>query len=324
MRDIVSVIVLAWNGRLYLPMCLDSIQNQLSETDELLLVDNGSTDGAPLELAAERPDIRLIQNHMNLGVAAGFNKGVEAAGGKIIVLVNQDVTLMENCLQSLVKYFERNDNVGVLGCKLMYPDRQTVQHAGALIHMPSGEPIQLGRWEKDTGQYEQPRQVDYVTGAVIAFRKSIWSEVGGFDERFHPAYYEDVDFCFRASHAGYSILYIPQAMAIHHEATSVGRLSSDHYFAHHNNRLRFLWKNLSNTQIVTEFLIAELERLDWDFSENEAIALKRAYDSENRYELDEPQKIEAISMALTTLRERVARGLSIVTGREVAMRLVLH
>ena len=220
MQDLVSLIVVAWNGRPYLGSCLDSIQAQLADNDELILVDNGSTDRAALELADERPWIRLVRNHRNLGVAGGFNTGVELAQGQVIVLVTQDVILMPGCIYGLVQYLSDHSDVGISGCKLMNPDRQTIQHAGALIRMPSGDPFQIGRWEQDRGQHERPIEANYVTGAVMAFRKKVWSEVGGFDERFYPAYYEDADFCRRAREAGYKVVYVPQAVAIHYEATS--------------------------------------------------------------------------------------------------------
>ena len=323
MQDIVSLIVVAWNGRPYLGACLDSIQMQLAENDELILVDNGSTDGAALELAAERPWIRLIRNHRNLGVAGGFNTGVELAQGKVIVLVNQDIILMTGCIYNLVQYLNDHSEVGISGCKLMSPDQQTIQHAGALIRMPSGDPIQIGRWEQDRGQYARPIEADYVTGAVIAFRKKVWSEVGGFDERFYPAYYEDADFCRQARQAGYKVVYIPQAVAIHYEATSVGRLSWKHYFAHHSNRLRFVFKHLSIQEILSEFLTEELKRLDDDFSENEARALRIAYQSNDGYATHERERDKAIEVVLAALCHRVDRRLSIVTDAKIASRLIL-
>ena len=324
MRYHVSAVVLAWNGRTYLSSCIDSLQIQLSDADELILVDNGSTDGAPQQLAAERPQIRLIRNHKNLGVAGGFNQGVEAANGDIIILVNQDVSLYAQCIDSLLRQFSNNSRVGVLGCKLLCPDRQTLQHVGAFIRLPSGDPVQIGRWQKETGQYRQPVKVDYVTAAVAAFPKNVWNAVGGFDERFYPAYYEDADFCFRVRRAGYDVLCVPEAVAIHYEATSVGRLSCQHYFVHHSSRLHFVFKYLSSQQIAKEFLTEELARLDLNFCENEARALEKVYNLREQYVSREAGKAKAINKVLRVLCTRITLGLSVVTDEEVATRLILQ
>lgn len=113
------------------------------------------------------------------------------------------------------------------------------------------------QYEKDVGQADEPRDVDYVTGAAMGIRRPVLLEIGLLDESYGPFYYEEVDFCYRARSAGWRVVYLPQAQAIHHESYSVGQLGLNHQRYYQQNRLLFVGKQWSKARFTHEFLPAE-------------------------------------------------------------------
>jgi GT2 family glycosyltransferase len=251
----VSVIVLVWNGLQYLPACLDALLDQEYADCEIVVVDNASTDGSADFVTQRYPQVRLIRNQRNLGFAAGNNVGLGAATGDVLVLLNQDTIVRPGWLRGLVQALERPE-VGVVGCKILYPDAETIQHAGGWIEWPLGSAHHYGQRERDTGQWDVPRAVEYVTGAAMAFRRDVLEKAGFLDEAFWPGYFEDTDFCLRARQAGYEVWYAPQATLIHLESAShTNQLSM--WEAHHRGRLRFVLKHVSPDQFLAQFAQAE-------------------------------------------------------------------
>jgi hypothetical protein len=145
----------------------------------------------------------------------------------------------------------------MVGCKIFYPDAETIQHAGGWIEWPLGLAHHYGQREQDTGQWDVPRTVEYVTGAAMAFRRDVLEKVGFLDEAFWPGYFEDTDFCFRVRQAGYEIWYVPKATLIHLESAShTNQLSM--WESHHRGRLRFVLKHVSPDQFLAQFARAEV------------------------------------------------------------------
>ena len=214
------MIVPVWNGKLFLPNCLDALEPQLGTVHEVIAVDNGSTDGSA-ELIAERyPRVRLIRNPQNLGFAQACNVGMRAAIGDVVVLLNQDTRVEPGWLASLQLAFVSTD-AGVVGCKILSADDRSLLHAGGYVHDLFGVPFHYGKDDSsDVGQWDTPREVEYVTGAAMAIHRRVFERIGLLDERFFPAYYEDVDFCFRVRAVGLKVLYWPDAVVLHHESTS--------------------------------------------------------------------------------------------------------
>jgi len=250
-----SVIVLSWNGMDYLEDCLNAVLSQDYPDFEVIVVDNGSTDGSADFVAQHFPRVRLICNERNLGFAAGNNVGLRAAVGDVLVLLNQDTVVRTGWLTALVKAL-KDKAVGVAGCKILYPDGKTIQHAGGWIEWPLGVPHHYGRGEQDTGQWDVPRPVEYVTGAAMAFRRDVLERVGFLDEEFWPGYFEDTDFCLRARKVGYEIWYTPDAVLTHVESASYTSQVSM-WQAHHQGRMRFLLKHMTPSQFLREFVQAE-------------------------------------------------------------------
>jgi GT2 family glycosyltransferase len=247
-----SVIVLAWNGMEYLEGCLDAVLAQDYPDFEVIVVDNGSTDGSADFVAARYPQVRLIRNERNLGFAGGNNVGLRAADGDVLVLLNQDTEVQAGWLKSLVEPTASDANVGIVGAKALYPDG-TLQHAGGHVD-ERGEGRHYGYQEQDHGQYDRGRDVDYVTGASLAITRRAYEVVGGLDEGFDPAYFEDVDWCYRVRNAGFRVLYEPRAVFVHKE-TSV--IDYDQVYVFERNRLRFVLKHWPLDRLTDEFLPGE-------------------------------------------------------------------
>jgi GT2 family glycosyltransferase len=251
----VSIIIPTWNGITYIQDCLNSLLDQAYPDFEVIVVDNASSDGTPDWVAKHYPQVILIRNERNLGFAGGVNVGLAAASGNILGLLNQDTSVQSGWLGALVEVFLAETSIGIVGSKTLYPDG-TIQHAGGYVDQ-RGEGSHYGYREKAAGQFDQSRSVDFVTGAALAIARPALKAIGRLDEGFSPAYYEDVDWCFRAREAGFQVVYAPKAVLIHKEASRAAAMSHDRMYLFHRNRLRFVFKHWPVNRLTDEFLPAE-------------------------------------------------------------------
>lgn len=270
-----TVLVITWNGEDYIGPCLNSIVTQLEAGDEVLIVDNGSIDATVPLIRTQFPQARLIVNPRNLGVAVAWNIGLAAATGDIIVFVNQDAELGTDALQVLRTALV-DPQVGTVGGKILYPDGR-IYHAGGVLSWPEGRGSHTGYQQADSAEFDRRKPVDYITGAVFAVRRATFERVGRFDERFSPAYFEDVDFNLRVRAQGMIALYEPRAVAIHHESTSLGRESEQLYTIWQRSRLRFVLKHYQQFCQWADFLAAEAELLAQPWNPNMGRAMQRFY-----------------------------------------------
>jgi GT2 family glycosyltransferase len=271
-----SIIVVSWNGEAHVEDCLDAVVAQAGADDEIAVVDNASTDGTVALVRERYPRVRLIENERNLGFAGGCNVGLRVARGERVFILNQDVVLREGWLDTMCRALS-DPLVGIVGCKLFYPDGRTVQHAGGIIRWPRATPDHWGHGEEDDGRWDKPMDVDYVTGAAWGFRRDMPEQIREMDEGFWPGYYEEVDYCFRAREAGLRIVYVSAAEAIHAESTSLGKGSDAYLRAFQQGRLRFVLKHLSAERFLHDFVPAErawlAEKLTW----SERLMMERVY-----------------------------------------------
>lgn len=256
----VSVIVLAWNGMAYLETCLNAVLTQDYPDFEIIVVDNDSSDGSADFIAEHYPQLRLIRNQRNLGFAGGCNVGLRAAQGQILILLNQDLQLLPGGLRAIRNRLSE-PQVGVVGAKVLGPEGTVLLHAGGYLEWPQALGKHIGTGEVDSGQYDRARQVEYVTGACLAFRREVVQDIGLLDEMFYPAFYEDVDFCWRARRNGWEIWYDPAVVGIHDESSSTRHHWPSRHYYHYRNRMIFLFKHFSKEQIRSEFVPAEQQRL---------------------------------------------------------------
>ena len=216
--ELISVIVLNYNGKGFLDGCLTSLASQTYSDFEVIVVDNGSRDGSPEYIEENYPWVRLAKNNENLGFAGGTNAGIRAAKGEFILTLNNDSRADSRFIEELIKPMA-DPEVGVCAAKMLFPDGR-INSAGICISR-SGAAWDRGMFEPDRGQYEFVEEVFGACAGAALYRREMLDEIGLFDEDFF-LYLEDVDLAFRARLAGWKCLYVPGARVIHHHGGTAG------------------------------------------------------------------------------------------------------
>lgn len=252
----VSLILVNWNGRPFLPACLSSLLQSDYPDFDVLVVDNASSDDSVQFVRQTFPQVEVYESGQNLGYGAGGNIGLRRAAGRLAVVLNADLVVSPDWLRRLILPMLEDETIGIAGCKMYYPGGRRLQHAGGYITYPQALPGHYGLNEQDNGQCDERRDVDYVIGAALAVRRETLDRIGLFDEGFFM-YFEDVDLCARARRAGYRVVYVPDATLIHVES-AVANKGSLAYFRHiHTSRWRFLLKHYDMQAVVRDTLPAE-------------------------------------------------------------------
>ena len=218
---VVSVVIPVFNQIKYTLNCLKSISENLPKVPlEVIVVDDCSSDETP-ELLNKIQGIRVLSNNSNLGFLKSCNVAARKCEGEYIFLLNNDTQVTEGWLDALISVFERYEDAGIVGSKLVYPDG-SLQEAGGIIWQ-DGSGWNYGRNQDPAlPEFNYLKKVDYISGAAILFRGGWFRKIGGFDERFAPAYYEDTDLAFRAREAGAEVYYQPNSVVVHYEGKSHG------------------------------------------------------------------------------------------------------
>src|SRR5688572_17952593 len=168
-----SVVVVSYNTAAHIESCLLSLLELDYPQVEIIVVDNGSTDGS-VDLIRQRfPDVELVDLQENKGFAGGASVGLYMASGDIVATVNPDVKLDPDWMLVVVDTLMSDEDVGIVGSKILYPDGKTIQHAGGVVHYPLATTEHTGRGEPDNGQYNHTKSVPFVTGAAIAMRLEV-------------------------------------------------------------------------------------------------------------------------------------------------------
>jgi O-antigen biosynthesis protein len=242
----VAVVVVAYNGGERLARCVNALRASVYRRLDIVVVDNASSDGSAVQLATDGVEVLALPE--NRGFAGGVNAGigyhVEHRGpAEIYALVNQDCVVAPGWLGSLVVKLVAERDVAVVGARLYAEDGRTLQHAGARVGA-NGLTEHIGRGCVDPDAHRVCTDVDYVTGALCAFTHETWRRHGPLDERFFPAYFEEVDFCLRCRRTGGRIVYVPESEAVHQEGSVLGVGSPAFLSAYHAGRLRFAVEHL--------------------------------------------------------------------------------
>jgi GT2 family glycosyltransferase len=230
-----TVVVLNYDGRPLLEEMLASLALQTLEGFETVVVDNGSSDGS-LDFLAERwPSVRVVALERNVGVTAALNIGLRAAAGEYVGLFNNDMELEPDCLAEMIRALIAHREAGSATPKMLdFADRAVIDGAGDLLSWRGGG-RRRGHGELDTGQYERAEEIFGACGGSAIYRREALEAVGGFDESYF-AYYEDIDWAFRAQLAGFRCRYVPGAVLYHHGSATLGRGMTDFNSYH-------LWRN---------------------------------------------------------------------------------
>lgn len=235
-----SVIVTNWNGKQWLPTCLEALSGQSYRDFEIIFVDDGSTDGSATWVAEHYPQVQLIEQQPHVGFAAANNIGIRAARGRHIVTLNNDTRPDAHFLRELVAGLTAPD-VGMVAAQMRLWDTPEVLDSAGIVVDWAG----FG-WNRAWGQpisaWREPGEVFGPCAGAALYRRAMLDAIGLFDEDFY-AYYEDVDLAWRARRAGWRCWYAPKAWTLHkHSAT--GRLfSRKKVFLLNRNRLWVIIKN---------------------------------------------------------------------------------
>ena len=248
----VTVGIITWNAKALLQQLLESIYNCITHVEfEVLIVDNGSTDGTIELLESEFPKVRLIKNAVNEGVAPARNRLLASSKGRYLLSLDVDTTVYPDAVETLVHVMDENTNVAIGGPKLVYengklqlscrpfPGLINIAIEGTFLkkYFPNSRFVKeytLEEWDHNT-----QREVDWMYGACLIIRKDCLERLGDFDEGFFYLY-EDIDFCYRAKKLGMGILYIPEAVICHHLRREERSIFNRTIFIHVRSIARYL------------------------------------------------------------------------------------
>lgn len=240
-QPIASILIAVHNKYEYTFHCLESIQRVCKGMDyEIILVDDLSSDET-VTIEERIRGITVIHNSVNLGFLKNCNMAARKARGKYLVFLNNDTLVHENWLSALISPMEGEDTIGMTGSKFLYPDG-TIQEAGGIIWRDATG-CNYGRG-KPGNAYDcnYVKDVDYISGASICVRRALWEQIGGFDERYAPAYFEDSDLAFSVRKLGYRVVYQPHSVVTHFERVSYSGAKSNSFMLMNRNRSAFIEK----------------------------------------------------------------------------------
>jgi O-antigen biosynthesis protein len=242
----VSLIIPLYSGAGLTRRCLETIRDHTHDVAfEVVLVDDTS-DPQTKGLLGLVSGAQILRNERNVGYLRSVTRGAAAARGEWLVLCNNDIEATPGWLANLLRCAKDHDRVGVVAPKFIAPDG-LLSEAGGII-WDDGTGVNYGRGDEPSRpHYEYTREVDYGSAAALLVKRELWQELGGYDERYLPMYYEDADLCFAARQRGWRVLYEPSAVVIHAEGSTAGTDPSAGHKRHQEaNRIKFVakWREL--------------------------------------------------------------------------------
>ena len=247
------MVIPVYNQIHYTYACLVSIlENTPDVSYEIIIADDVSTD-ATRELSRYAENVVICRNETNQGFLRNCNNAAKKARGKYIMFLNNDTQVTPGWLSSLVDLIGSDPSIGMVGSKLVYPDGR-LQEAGGII-WSDGSGWNYGRLDDpNKAEYNYVKDVDYISGAAILLSRKLWNQIGGFDDRFAPAYCEDSDLAFEVRKAGLRVVYQPLSKVIHFEGvsngTDVNGTGLKRYQVENSRKLREKWAEEFKKQCV--------------------------------------------------------------------------
>jgi len=255
----VAIVILNWNGRAlmerFIPFLLKNTPKPTERLNCFVVVaDNASTDGSVEWLEANYPQIDTVVFEKNYGFAGGYNRAFKEIEADYYVLLNSDVEVAPGWIESLSDFMEDNPDVGICQPKVLsLNQRDTFEYAGACGGFVDalGFPFCRGRIisnvEKDRGQYDEPIECFWATGACMMIRSGLYHHLGGLDESFF-AHMEEIDLCWRAKLAGHRVWAVPSSTVYHLGGGSLDNASPRKLYLNYRNNLMMLYKNLPSNK----------------------------------------------------------------------------
>jgi GT2 family glycosyltransferase len=237
----ISVIVVNWNGKALLADCLSSLRSQTFPDFEVIVVDNGSSDGSAEFVCEQFPQFRIVQLNENKGFAGGNNAGIQQARGAWIALINNDATAEPDWLARLYRAVEESPDIGLAASRVVLTSG-ALDSAGDGMTI-AGVPYKRGHGNAPDGIFLKPAEVFGASGCGVLLRRSMLDRIGLLDEDFF-CIYEDGDLNFRARLAGFHCIYVPEAVILHRLHGTLGRLSKTYVYYGQRNMEYLYFKNM--------------------------------------------------------------------------------
>ena len=303
----VSVVIVTWNALPLLKDCLPSVVASSYPNLEILLADNASTDGSAEWVAHHYPQVKIVRHPENWMFCRGNNEAIPHTTGQYVVLLNNDVEVESGWLEPLIDVLEADGEVAAVQPKLLqHENRRRFEYAGACGGFLDcyGYPFTRGRifftMEEDRGQYDDPRDVFWATGAAVVLRRAALDQVGLLDERF-VMHMEEIDLCWRLQREGYRVRVEPSSRVYHVGGGSLPQGNVRKVYYNFRNSLLMLYKNLPEQEWRRIFAVRSAldgmaaARALAAGRATEAAAIKRAYTDAHRmkvaYQGDRPRKV---------------------------------
>ncbi len=217
----VSIVIPVYNQARYTFNCLLAVAGNTSGIPYEVIVVNDGSDDETADVLSRVRNLRVVNHAENMGFVHASNRGVRESRGKYVVLLNNDTQVHDGWLRALVDVAEEDETVGLVGAKLVFANG-SLQEAGGIVWRDATA-LNYGRHDDpEKPEYNYLRDVDYCSAACILVRRDVFDQVGGFDERYAPAYYEDTDLAFAMRELGYRVVYQPRAVVSHFEGVTSG------------------------------------------------------------------------------------------------------
>ena len=259
----VSIIILFFNELHYVDSCLQSTLNYLPSNMEIIVVDNGSSDGTQVYIHETYPDVTLIRSDENLGYSGGNNLGVINSKGEYLVFLNGDTSFDSDWISPLINVLQQDSQVGIVNPKILLRNNPEYINACGLNMHYTGLPGLRG-WMHSVNDFDQRADLRASSGAAFAMRRSVYDRIGGLDDHFFPIYMEDVDLSWRLILCGYRCVYIPDAV-LFHDYTPDFKPNKFRYLEQH--RYRMILKNYRwRTMILMIPALVLAEVISWTFA----------------------------------------------------------
>ncbi|RYY67912.1 MAG: glycosyltransferase family 2 protein [Chitinophagaceae bacterium] len=247
----VAIVILNWNGRKFLQQFLPSVVASTYPNKRIIVADNASTDDSLAFVSHAYPEVEIIQNSSNQGFAKGYNSCLKQVKSDYYVLLNSDVEVTAGWIEPIISLMQKDAGIAVCQPKLLaYHNKKEFEYAGASGGWIDslGYPFARGRvfenCETDRGQYDEPQQCFWASGAAMFIRANVYQQLGGLDEYFF-AHQEEIDLCWRIQLSGYKVFVQPASIVYHVGGGTLPKGNSRKTYLNFRNNLIMLYKNLS-------------------------------------------------------------------------------
>ena len=255
-----AVVILNWNGKFFLETFLPVVIRYSRNVADIVVADNNSTDGSVELLREKFPEVKIVLNNSNLGFAGGYNEALKQVNAEYYVLLNSDIEVTENWISPVIELMDKNREIAACQPKILsYKQKDEFEYAGAAGGYIDkfGYPFCRGRifttLEKDLNQYDDEKEIFWVTGACMFIRSEIFHRLGGFDSDFF-AHMEEIDLCWRIHLSGSTTYYCPLSTVFHIGGGTLPKNNPRKTYLNFRNNLSMLYKNADRKKLPSILL----------------------------------------------------------------------